>query len=143
MRVLITGGFGYLGGRLGKFLVSFSEYKVILGSRKNIEPSCWPPQVRAVQTIWSSDKQLEEICQNVDAIVHMAGMNAHDCAKDPVSAIECNTVATTRLVRAAIRAKVKRFIYSQAVIWKVFFHEHGSELKSFYQKGFIFSRPCP
>ncbi len=42
MRVLITGGFGYLGGRLAQFLVSQAGDEILLGSRQQTEP---PPMV--------------------------------------------------------------------------------------------------
>ena len=110
MRVLITGGFGYLGGRFAQFLVSQTGDEILLGSRQQNEPPKWLPKAKVVQTQWSSLAGLEQICSNVDAIVHMAGMNAQDCATDPVAALELNAVATARLLQAAVRQGVKRFI---------------------------------
>jgi len=111
MKVLITGGFGYLGGRLGRYLFPLSGYEITLGSRKAVEIPDWLPGAKVVQTKWSSDQRLEEICQGVNAIVHMSGVNAEECYSDPVNALNFNGVCTSRLVQAAINAKVKRFIY--------------------------------
>lgn len=54
---------------------------------------------------------LEQICVGVDAVMHMARMNTQDCAADPVAALDFNALATARLLRAAVRQGVKRFIY--------------------------------
>lgn len=111
MKVLITGGFGYLGGRLAQFLASQAGYELILGSRKQTESPLWLPQAKVVQTQWNSPVGLEQICAGVDAIVHLAGMNAGDCIADPIAALEFNAVVTARLLKAAVRQRVKRFIY--------------------------------
>ena len=111
MKVLITGGFGYLGGRLAQFLASQAGYELILGSRKQTKSPLWLPQAKVVQTQWNSPVGLEQICVDVDAIVHLAGMNAQDCIADPVAALEFNAVVTARLLKAAVRQRVKRFIY--------------------------------
>jgi len=121
-KVLITGGFGYLGGRLAQFLTSQDNYKILLGSRRQTQPPPWLQQAKVVETRWGSLKCLEKVCSGVDAIVHLAGMNAQDCAADPEAALEVNAVATTRLLQAAICQKVKRFIYMSTA------HVYGSPL---------------
>ena len=121
-KVLITGGCGYLGGRLAQFLASQEGYEILLGSRRQTQSPSWLPKAKVVETQWDSPQGLEEVCSGVDAIVHLAGMNAQDCAADPVAAMEVNAVATIRMVQAAIRQKVKRFIYMSTV------HVYGSPL---------------
>jgi len=111
MKVLITGGFGYVGGRLAEFLTSRGGYEILLGSRRQAEAPAWLPRAKAVQALWDSAPGLEQICDGVDVIVHLARMNARDCTADPVAALEFNAVATARLLRAAVRRGVKRFIY--------------------------------
>ncbi len=111
MRVLITGGFGYLGGRLAQFLASQTAYEIFLGSRQQMEPPEWCPQAKVFQTQWGSLAGLEHICSAVDTVVHIAGMNAQNCATDPVAALEVNAVATARLLQAAVRQGAKRFIF--------------------------------
>jgi UDP-glucose 4-epimerase len=121
-KVLITGGFGYLGGRLAQFLVSQENYEILLGSRLQTQPPPWLSQAKVVETQWGSLQCLQEICSGVDSIVHLAGMNAQDCAADSAAALEANAVATTRFLQAAIRQKVERFIYVSTV------HVYGSPL---------------
>ena len=121
-KVLVTGGFGYLGGRLAQFLDSQEGYEILLGSR-------WRPKLpgrllkgKTVQTVWDSPKDLEKVCSGVNTIIHLAGMNAQDCNADFAMALEVNAVATARLVQAAVRQKVKRFIYLSTI------HAYGNPL---------------
>lgn len=132
MRVLITGGFGYLGGRVAQHLSSLGGYEVILGSRTVHEPPDWLPQASVRQTLWDSPSNLDDACAGVDAVIHASGMNAQDCAIDPVVALEANGVNTGRLLQAAIRQGVKRFIYISTA------HVYGSPLE-----GTITEETCP
>lgn len=110
MRILITGGFGFVGGRLAVHLAE-AGHQVVLGTRQVVDAPYWLPQAETVQTEWHDDAALESICRGVDLIIHAAGMNAQDCASDPVGALVFNGVATARLVAAACQASVRRFIY--------------------------------
>lgn len=110
MRILITGGFGFVGGRLGRHLQQ-TGHQVILGSRNANSAPDWLPQAEAVQTAWDDGFALEQICTGADVVIQAAGMNAQDCVTDAVAALEINGLATARLIGAASRAGVKRFIY--------------------------------
>jgi UDP-glucose 4-epimerase len=110
MRILITGGFGYIGGRLAQHLHN-EGHQIIIGSRNITNQRNWLPQVKIVLTDWNDSFALEKICKGADVVIHTAGMNAQDCDADPVKALEFNGLATARLVSAASRVGVKRFIY--------------------------------
>jgi len=110
MRVLISGGTGYIGGRLAVHL-SRAGHQILLGSRKISGSPEWLPDAEMVQTKWNEPHELSRICRDIDVVVHAAGMNAQDCLADPVAALEFNGVATARFVSAASKAGVKRFIY--------------------------------
>ena len=132
MKVLITGGFGYIGGRLAQHLATRSHHEIILGSRSTCGAPAWLPGAKVVRTQWNSPNGLEQICADVDAIVHLAGMNALECAADPAAALEFNAVATARLLQAAIRRGVNRFVYVSTA------HVYGNILT-----GVITEETCP
>lgn len=110
MRLLVTGGFGYVGGRLAQRLRA-SGHEVVLGSRATAVAPAWLPDTDVVAMAWHDLGGLRAVCDGIDGIVHAAGMNAGDCQADPVGALEFNGVATARLTRAAIETGVTRFIY--------------------------------
>ena len=131
MRILITGGFGFLGGRIADNLAQ-AGHTIVLGSRKAVVSPSWLPQAEVIQTAWDDVATLERSCKGVDLVVHAAGMNAQDCVSDPIAALAFNGIATARLVSAACSAGVKRFIYLSTA------HVYGSMLE-----GIISEEDCP
>ena len=109
-RILVTGGFGYLGGRIALYLFE-NGHQILLGSRKKQSTPNWLPKSEVVNILWDDKYALTEACSNVDVVIHAAGMNAQDCTEDPVAALEFNGVATARLVEATCKAGVNQLIY--------------------------------
>jgi len=131
MRVLITGGMGFIGGRLSQYL-SEAGLSVIIGSRSLIQSLPWLPSGVVKQINWSNDDEIQRACQGVDVVVHAAGMNVRQCAVEPIRALEFNGLATARLVDAAVKAEVKQFIYLSTA------HVYSSTLS-----GLINEETCP
>ncbi len=123
MKLLITGGFGYLGGRLAQYLAEYPPYQIYIGSRRKVKSPVWLPTAGTIQINWDSDAELLRICSHFDVIIHLAGMNALACANDPNAAMKFNCDATSRLLHAAEKQRVKRFIYLSTA------HVYGKELK--------------
>lgn len=132
MRILITGGFGYLGSRLAQHFASQGGYDIVLGSRTFQKTPEWLPQAGVINVPWDSLSGLDDVCAGVDVIIQAAGLNAQDCFADPVAALEFNGTATGRLLQAAIRQKVRRFIYFSTA------HVYASPLE-----GLITEATCP
>lgn len=110
MKILITGGLGFIGGRLSIHL-SKNGHEVVIGTRRNSDSPTWLPSAKVVVTEWSSVDSLKKACLGVDLVIHAAGMNAKDCALDPEGAFEFNGNATSNLLDAAISSRVKKFFY--------------------------------
>ena len=110
MRILVTGGLGFIGGRLSLHLRR-GGHQVVVGTRLAGKAPDWLDGIEVVHTAWGDAEALQRICVNVDTVIHTAGMSARDCALDPSAALEFNGEATKRLVRASHLQRVKRFIY--------------------------------
>jgi UDP-glucose 4-epimerase len=108
MRVLVTGSFGYIGGRLVRTLMDDSAMAVTAGGRTQRRV---PVGIRNVVMDWSDQHCLQAACTNQDAIVHLAAMNESDCERDPGAALQCNGQYTADLLRAAESCGVRRFVY--------------------------------
>lgn len=121
-RVLIIGGFGYLGGRIGVALARDVGYIVRLGSRKSQIAPSWLPEAEIAVVDTCEPTSLSLALNDVHAVVHLAGMNANECLRDPSAALLVNGFGTMQVLQAAIDAKVERFIYFSTA------HVYGSPL---------------
>lgn len=104
VRILITGGSGYIAMQIGKFLSSLG-YEVKLASRAQCTSSGF------FHIDWNDDQSLFELCAEADIIIHAASLNARESSLAPAKAFELNAVSTTRLLENAVKAGVSRFIY--------------------------------
>jgi len=130
-RILITGGYGYIGGRAAHYLTEMG-HKVFIGSRSKSNPPDWCPQAKVIRLQWMDSKSILHACRDIDVVIHAAGMNALDCVTDPVGALEINGVGTARLVQAGISSGVNKIIYLSTA------HVYGSPLN-----GIIDEKTCP
>jgi UDP-glucose 4-epimerase len=111
MRVLITGGFGFVGGRLAQHLQQIG-HNVVLGSRSvRSAPDRGLPGASVAVVDWANIEALKKICDGVDVVIQAAGMNARECEAHPREALEVNGLNTARLLEAAIAVDVGRFVY--------------------------------
>jgi UDP-glucose 4-epimerase len=131
MRVLISGGFGFVGGRLAQHLHQ-AGHQVVLGSRTARSPPEWLREAEVAQINWNNCDAMASVCVGGDIIIHAAGMNAPDSAANPAEALAFNGVATARLLDAGSKARVKRFIYLSTA------HVYSSPLE-----GTITEETCP
>jgi UDP-glucose 4-epimerase len=111
MRVLVVGGFGFLGGRAAQHLAA-RGHSVILGSRlASAPPPDWLPEAATVRADLADAASLRAACRSVDAVVHAAGTNAADSARDPALAATVNDEGTRNLVLACRESVVTRLVY--------------------------------
>lgn len=111
--ILVTGGEGYLGGRIVDYLAS-GGLQVRVGGRVE--------KKGVVKIDLADQKSLEKACKGVECIIHLAAMNAPDCEKSPENALLSNGLGTLKLINAAIKEGVKKFIYFSTS------HVYGSSL---------------
>ena len=95
MRVLITGGNGYLGGRLAE-LYSAEHDVVVLARRRSGYPT-----VVADITDSESVRQAFNDAGKIDLVIHLAGLEAQKCGSDPETAMRVNRDGTKNVVEAA------------------------------------------
>ena len=107
--ILITGSFGFLGGRLSQYLSD--DYNIILGTRSNQDAPNWLPAAKVSKIDWDNEQSLNAVCESVDIIIHASGLNAQECSNSPEKALLVNGVFTQNLVKAAVNQSVKKIIY--------------------------------
>ena len=95
LKILITGGLGLIGGRLGYFL-SDQGHNVTLATRANspnLRKNLSSGRSLNIKTIdWNNIKQIESLCASNELVIHSAGMNAHECSLNPEIAIRTTVI---------------------------------------------------
>lgn len=117
-KILVTGGTGYIGGRLVSALSNFG-HQVKIGTR---HPGNAGNDLFVV-TDFENAKSLPAAIKDFDSIIHLAGSNEIESVSNPEKALYETAVYTNRLVNAAKEAGTKKFIYFSTV------HVYGAPLK--------------
>ena len=110
--VLITGGLGYVGGRVAQALADNPQLFLRLGTRQaDLPVPTWFANGEAVSLDIMRDEDLDAACRGVRSVIHLAAMNEIDSTADPQQALIINSLGTLKVLRAAERAGAERFIY--------------------------------
>ena len=123
MNILITGGLGYIGGRIASYLKEKApDSRIFLTTRdKNRELPLWTEKFTVLQMDLLDEDSIANCLGNkeIDVIIHLAALNEIDSIKDPKLALEVNTEGTYKLLRIANKKKINRFVYFST------FHVYG------------------
>ena len=124
MNILITGGTGYLGGRIADHLKNARPdagvYLTALEASGALPR--WTESFEILQMDVLDDRSIArcfEAC-DFDAVIHLAAVNEIDSMKNPELAIDVNAKGAFDLLRIASAGGVKRFIYFST------FHVYGN-----------------
>lgn len=123
---MVTGAFGYLGGRIALSLSREKGYLLRLGAHNlaGRAPLDWVSKNNfdVVELDVLSQKSLDSACKDVDTVIHLAALNEIASLADPQQALLVNTLGTLKLVEAARSAGVSQFIYFSTI------HVYGTPL---------------
>jgi nucleoside-diphosphate-sugar epimerase len=117
MKVLITGGAGYVGSTLVPTLLA-AGYEVrafdslLFGGQSLL--GVWPdPKFRLIRGDMRDREAVADALQGVDAVVHLAAIVGDpNCAREPELARAVNLDASLSLIDQAERAGVSRFVFA-------------------------------
>ncbi len=120
MKVLITGGCGFIGANLVEYLLEkkhtvrvFDNFSV--GSEENLENACRKFDVPELIVGDVRDKEVEEAVKGVDAVVHLAAhTNVIDSLENPVEDFQVNAIGTFNVLEACRKNGVERFVYASS-----------------------------
>jgi len=112
VRVALTGATGYTGGRLLAALVERGDQ--VSAMARPTSHASFPAPVRLVEGDLSDPRALERLVEGADAVIHVAAV--YRTAGHPDSYYrEVNVLGTERLLEAASRAGVRRFVHTSTV----------------------------
>jgi UDP-glucose 4-epimerase len=117
MRILVTGGAGFIGSNLVDALAAQPANEVIVaddfstGTRENLTQHALNPRVRIVELDIRNPARVREIMRGVEAVYHVAVQCIRVSIRDPYLVHEVNATGTLHLLTAARDEGVKRFLY--------------------------------
>lgn len=121
MKILITGGAGYIGSHTAKQLLETTSYEITILdnlSTGNIKTINTLKTLREFEFINLDLKEFDKIKEllgkeKFDVIIHFAAFSiVSESMQDPFKYYFNNTINTTNLIKYAVESDVKKFIFS-------------------------------
>ena len=118
IKILITGGSGYLAGFISSFLCQNRNYEVSICSSSNIDSN--HGDINTLRVDWNKKSSLRNICKEKDIIIHCASPDANFSKKNPEASYDFSSNILDSFLNEAIHNKVKKFIYfSSAHVYQI------------------------
>ncbi len=117
MRILVTGGAGYIGSHMVRMLHQKNIETVVLDSLEHGHKEAIPDSVRLITGNIGDRELLDKIFaeQSYDAVIHFAAyLSVEESVKDPVKYMTNNVIRPVSILDAMEQAKVKYFIFSSS-----------------------------
>lgn len=117
MKILVTGGAGFIGSNLVDALAEKGAHEILIaddfstGTRANLAHHASNPRVRVVELDIRDKARVRELMREVDFVYHLAVQCVRVSIRDPYLVHEVNATGTLHLLTAALDENVKRFIY--------------------------------
>ncbi len=118
MKILITGGAGFIGSNLTEYFLE-KEYKVVCldnfatGHRHNIEGFLTNPNYQLIEGDIRDLETCKKAVDSVDYVLHQAALGSVPRSiNDPITSNEVNVSGFLNMLVASRDANVKRFVYA-------------------------------
>ena len=113
MKVLVTGGAGYIGSHAVRELKDAGHDVAVLDDLSRGHRGSVPPEVPLVRGDLGDAGSLARALDGVDAVLHFAGLlSVADSVADPVSYYRTNVVKGVALLEAMYAAGVRKLVFS-------------------------------
>ena len=116
LRILITGGAGFIGSHIADLLVKEGASEIIIidnfsrGRRENLAWAMANGKVTIVEGDIRDARLLTELSQGIDIVFHQAAIRITQCAEQPRLAHEVLATGTYNVLEAAVNAKVRKVV---------------------------------
>src|SRR5699024_2154897 len=117
-RYLVTGGAGFIGSNIVRELIKQGKQVRVLdnfntGKRKNIHEL--QGDVEMIVGDITEDKTVAKAVKDIDIIIHQGAIpSVPKSIQDPIQTNQVNITGTLKLLHAAARDNVKRFVYASS-----------------------------
>jgi len=117
MKVLVTGGAGFIGSNIVKLLLEKGHVIVVVdnlssGYRCNLDPF---PEVQFIEGDIRDGELVKRAISGVEVVFHLAASVGNKRSIDnPIEDSEVNVIGTLRILEAARRAQVRKVVFSSS-----------------------------
>ncbi len=115
MKVLVTGGAGFIGSHVTKLLLNDNHEVLVLdnlskGKKENVDKNA-----ELIVADISDSKKCQNALKGVDAVIHMAGLiSVPESVKDPILYSKNNVLGTVSFLESMRKVGVKKMIFSSS-----------------------------
>lgn len=115
MKILVTGGAGFIGSRVTKLLLDQGYTVTVVDNLSHGHKEAVDPRVSFIEADILDQKKLEEVLGGHDGVIHMASLiEVGESVKQPVEFAQNNVLGTVNLLEAMKAAGVKKIIFSSS-----------------------------
>ncbi|HSQ63534.1 MAG TPA: UDP-glucose 4-epimerase GalE [Polyangiaceae bacterium] len=113
MRILVTGGAGYIGSHMTQLLVERGHDVTVIDDLSGGHRDAVSPGAAFVQASITDAEAVAGACAGADAVIHFAGrIQVGESVTAPRKYFQDNLVASLRLLDAVLDAGVRTFVFS-------------------------------
>lgn len=115
MKVLVTGGAGFIGSHVNKLLLEQGHEVTVIDDLSKGHQYLIDPRVSFQKISLDNQNELERVLSSHDAVIHMASfIEVGESVKKPVEFTQNNIVGTVKLLEAMRNTGVKKMIFSSS-----------------------------
>jgi UDP-glucose 4-epimerase len=115
MKVLVTGGAGFIGSHIVEYFQGKAEVRVLDNLRSGFMHNLAGCQCEFIQGSILDRDLVRQAVQGVDYIFHLAAMiSVPESMQKPIECTEINTISTLVVLEEAARVKVKKLVLSSS-----------------------------
>ncbi len=115
MKILVTGGAGFIGSHVNKLLLDQGHQVTVFDNLSFGHKESVDPRATFVQADLNNSTKLEEILPGHNAVIHMASfIEVGESVKKPVEFAENNIIGTVKLLESMRKTNVKKIIFSSS-----------------------------
>lgn len=115
MRVLITGGAGFIGSHIAEYFQGKAEVRILDNLRTGHKRNLAGLDVEFIEGSIMDRALLEKAVKDVDYVFHLAAMiSVPESMQKPVECVHLNAEGTLNVLEAAANAKVKKLCFSSS-----------------------------
>ncbi len=117
MKYLVTGGAGFIGSHIVEALIKKNNDVIVLDNfstgRKNNLEFIKSKKLKVIKVDISNYQKIEKYFYKVEKVFHLAALaDIVPSIENPYSYFDSNVVGTLNILRASLKYKIKKFVYS-------------------------------